>query len=96
MNFNLDINSLITTGAILVAVWLLKGLAWLLIETSKALVGAAKTLITNLIETKAQVELLDAKMEKLLEMLHDMPKLKSDLNELFKRVRSIENKDSDH
>ena len=83
ITFDLSLNTLIMSAVILIAGWLLKAAAWAVIESIKALV-------TKLVETIAKVEILDAKMSELTRAVGEHQKLKTDVDQFFKRLRNLE------
>lgn len=80
---DVSINSILITGAIAVAGYLLRGGA-------KLLVLAIETLVKKLVETIAKVETLDANIKHIFEVLATVEKNKNDLNEYFKRLKNLE------
>ena len=54
-----------------------------------ALKTAIGSLLTALATARADIELLDAKLGRVIEIVEDVPKLKKDMNEHFKRLREL-------
>lgn len=83
VNFDLSLNTLIISGVVALVGWGLKGVAWALIE-------AIKQLVSTLVTTIAKVEILDAKMGELTHAVGDIQKMRTDINEYYKRLRALE------
>jgi len=49
-------------------------------------------LVTYLVRTIAKVELLNERLTQMIEIVDGVPKLKSDLNRLYSRIKDLEEK----
>lgn len=75
---DLSLSTLVISGVVALCAWGLK-------ETGR-------TLITTLIKTIAKVEMLDAKLVDVLKLTGHFPKMQSDLNEYYSRLKKLEEK----
>jgi len=85
MNFNFDISlsTLVLSAVVCLVGWGLKAVAWAIIES-------IKTLVTTLVSTIAKVEILDSKMSELTHAVGDIQKMRTDVNEYYKRLKILE------
>lgn len=90
IQFDLSLNTLVISIVVAVTGWLLKGVAWLIIE-------GMKSLVQHLVDTQAQLLTFKSQLEQILGAMASFEKMKADLNGLFGRVRDLEkSKDEDH
>lgn len=81
------LNSVFNMGAIIFGSYLVKGALW-------AVVKAVAALTQRLIAHEAKMEVFDSKLDEIVKSWHEVPKIKLDMNEAFKRIRALEgNKD---
>lgn len=82
VSFDLSLNTIVQSIVIVGVGLAMRGIAWALIE-------AIKTLVTRLIETIAKVELIDAKMGKIVDTVGDVEKMRRDINEYYRQLKEL-------
>jgi hypothetical protein len=76
MNLDLSLNTIIISIVVGIVCWILK--------------ESIKNLISVLIKTLARVEQLDSRLNEVLSLINDIPKIKLDINNSFSRIKKIE------
>lgn len=79
----------ISLSTILITVAIAVG-GWLLRETGKAIVKVITKLIETLLQTMADVKTLDSKLKDLINAVGDVQKIRNDLNQYYKRLKTLE------
>lgn len=85
MTSDVSLNTLIISGVVALVGYGLKGVGGALIE-------AIKKLITHLIQTTAEVQMLKAQLSELIAAVGDIQKLRGDLTKGFERIKALEEK----
>ena len=80
---DVSISTFLISGVIAIVGWALRG-------GIKLLIAAIQLLVKKMVETISKVDLLDAKIADILKTMGDVEKTKRDLNEYYKRLKTLE------
>lgn len=86
LQFDISISTVIVSVVVGVVGWSLKAVAHAAIETFKEI---AKKLLEKMVETIARVEVLDAKLDRLVDAVGDHEKLRSDINQYYRQLKDL-------